>query len=176
MKKTFVVSLFLALGSIAQATNITAICNPNPLSVLGQSGGGNEVCSFSNIPNGSVVNTVTAEYIFDFQFNNFNPGIKTVDFTFSAPGTYSFSGTATLANRPLDSGIINVASADFGLFTGPSFNIVDSYTGASSAITGGTFSKNFTLDYTAASGNTPEPLSYAMMGVGLGLIALGRRK
>lgn len=178
MKKTLVVSIFLALGSIAQATIITAICNPNPLVVLGQSGGGNEVCSFSNIPNGSTINTVTAEYVFDFQFNNFDPGTKTVDFSFTGPGTYSFASTATLANRPLDSGIMNVASADFSLFTGASFSVVDSFTGASTAITGGTFSKNFTLDYTAASNNssTPEPQTYAMMGVGLSLMALARRK
>ena len=175
MKKTLAATLFLALGSVAHATVITATCTPNPNAILGQSGGGNETCSFSGIPGGATINNITYEYIFDFQFASFNPGTKTVAFSFTGPSNASFSGTATTANRPVDSGVLNVTAGTFALFTGASFAVADTYTGASSAITGGTFSKNFTLDYTAAS-TTPEPMTYAMMGLGLSLLALARRK
>ena len=175
MKKIFLVTLFLALASVAQAVVITATCNPNPNAILGQNGGSTETCSFSGIPGGAIINSITYEYIFDFQFASFNTGTKTVAFSFTGPSNASFSGTATTGNRPVDSGVQNVTAGTFGLFTGASFSVADAYTGASTAITGGTFSKNFTLTYTPST-VTPEPITYAMMGLGLSLLAIARRK
>lgn len=165
----------LSLSAVGSAVTISATCTPNPAPYLGQNGGGNEVCAFA-LPGGATVNSITAQYIFDFQFNGFNPGAKAASFSFDAPGTSAdFSGTATdPGGRPVTSSVLNIAAGEWSLYTGANFTVVDAYTGASSAVTGGTFSKMFTLDYTDTT--VPEPSAYAMIGLGLGALALLRRK
>ena len=96
-----------------------------------------------------------------------DPGTNTIIAAFDGPGANDATGLlVTSANRPLTN-LVNVASADFGLFSsGASF--ATSYVGASTAITGATFNAmvNFTYEVqdNVVQSGVPEPSTLALVG------------
>jgi hypothetical protein len=172
MKKILGALCLVALGATsAQAAVITAVCVPEPATYPGSSGGGTEVCSFAGVPAGETITGITAQYAFDFQFDPFEVG-QEVDFSFDAPGTSAdFGGTATQGNRPVESGVLNIAPGEWALFTSGSFNVIDAFTGTAD-VTGGTFNKRFQL----TTESVPEPATLGLMGFALAGAAAFRRR
>ena len=173
MKKILGALFLVALGATsAQAAVIEATCLPEPAFYPGQSGGGDEICSFAAVPAGETITSITAEYIFDFEFDGFAEPPFEADFSFNAPGTSADFGTlATDGNRPVESGVLNIDSSEWALFTSGNFTVVDAFSG-SDAVTGATFNKRFTLTTEAV----PEPATLGLMGFGLAAAAALRRR
>ncbi len=177
MKKVLILLAMALCGTtLASAAVINVTCNPNPAAYLGQSGGGVESCLASQIPGGEVVVGATIQYVFDFQFDEFNNGTKSVDFSFdnSVGAAYDWAIVgATDATTPMLSPLFNVAPGDFAAIVA-GFSVTDSYTGASTAITGATFSKNIVI--TTRDPTIPEPSTWGLLGLGLAFLGLRRRR
>ena len=156
-------SLLVSAASLASASTISTTCSQNVYST--QSGSGqNVVCGGFTAPAGSTITAITWGYGVDFQFNPLDPGANTIIAAFDGPGANDATGLlVTSANRPLTN-LVNVALADFGLFSGGA-TFATSYVGASTAVTGATFNAmvNFTYEVNAQSG-VPEPSTLALVG------------
>ena len=178
MNKIFVASVVLAFGSMAQASTATANCVPAPVTYVGQNGGGTEVCTFSALPVGSVINWVKLDTVFDAVYDGFSTGLATNVATYSltGPGSLGTSGTATFAGGTDSKSTPQLSCAQVGTICstiGTSFNVLDVYTSTNAALTAATFNKRVTLDYAPG---VPEPSTYAMMGLGLVGFFMARRK
>ena len=174
MKKILGALFVVALAATsAQAATIDATCLPAPAFYPGQSGGGDEICNFAAVPAGNTITSITAQLTFDFTFDPFGVA-PSADFSFESPGASAdFAGTAVEANRPVSSGVLNIASGEWALFTGASFTVTDAFTGNSS-ITGGTFNKTFKLTYETET--APEPATLGLLGLGMAAAAAVRRR
>ncbi len=160
MRHLFIFSL---LVSAASASTLSTTCTQNVY--MTQNGSGqNVVCGGFTAPVGSTITAITWGYGVDFQYNPLDLGINTILAAFDGPGTNDATGLlVTSANRPLTN-LVNVALADFGLFSGGA-TFATSYAGASTAITGATFNAmvNFTYEVNEQSG-VPEPSTLALVG------------
>lgn len=186
MKKLLFFSVVAAcVSSLGLAGTITATCTNNPVLVPGTSGTATENCAWTGLPSGSTITAVTAVYGFDFLYNAGDASLKTVQFSFDAPGTsldwgVSSPVTATDANganpRPVTM-TFNASGADLTNYfaSGASFTINDAFqqTGGT-GVAAGIFNKTVTASYSTSG--TPEPATLSLLGLGLVAIGFGSRK
>ena len=164
MRYISIFSLLISAASLASASTLSTTCTQNVY--MTQSGSGqNVVCGGFTAPVGSTITAITWGYGVDFQYNPLDPGPYTILAAFDGPGANDATGlSVTSANRPLTN-LVNVALADFGLFSGGA-TFATSYVGASTAITGATFNAmvNFTYEVQDQGPGVPEPSTLVMVG------------
>ncbi len=194
MKKLLLVSLAtLALSLTSSAATITWNCATTGAvqGLSGQSGSNTVTTACTTIdlaaPLGSIFTNVTMNFVLDFTFNNFDPGAKSTTWAVNALGTnldvagFVVDNSGGANQRPHAGSTSTSNAADLALYsalgTGP-INFAAgtiSYTGASTAVTGGTADMQIILTYTSS---VPEPSTFALLGsalVGIGMIAHRKR-
>jgi len=184
MKKFLVASALVALGSVAQAATVLAVCVPAPANYQGQSGGGDESCTVA-IPDGATVTSVTVVGAVDIVYDPFTSG-GSADWTFNLSGTaFDLSGTHLQAGGTTfdSSGALACPAADAvacaDILDG-AFIVTDAYVGTA-GVTGASFNKQITIAYDpyvdpGPTPEVPEPSTYAMMAAGLVGFYMVRRK
>lgn len=173
MKKIFVASVFLGLASMAQAATIVSACIPAPATYIGVSGGGTENCTIGTAPGGSTINSVTYAATFDGVYDGFLTG-GSITYTLTGPGGQVL-GSSVVQGGPQSNVSAACNAACLADIADGAFTVIDAFTGNGAAVTGATFNKRVTIDYTP-QGTVPEPSTYAMMAVGLVGFYMVRRK
>lgn len=182
MKKTFLALGILVSALTASAATITNNCNLFPVTFMNGTGGPTAVTcpGYTPLNPGDVLTGVSVTYSADYQFGSNGTNTLAVTFTPSGPNNNYTPLTVTLnPSGSISSGAVPTSTSAFtgpinnALFT-PGFNVNIS----SSVVAGSvaTSSGAALVNYTFTTATVPEPATYALMGSGLGLLALIRRR
>jgi hypothetical protein len=178
MKKILALATFAAAMSLTSASAATIIssCVPAPQTLVGVSNSGTENCTIGALPGGATVNSITLQTTFDGVYDGFLTG-GSISYTFNGPGTLDTAGTV-IQGGPQDNKSTSAcdAACSAAVLSG-AFTVIDSYTGNGAAVTGATFNKRVTIDYTIQQTGVPEPSTFMMLGTALtALGAIARRR
>jgi hypothetical protein len=187
--KKFVQFLTIALSavvfaSLAGATTVNLNCSPNPnvFSYNNTTGGlqtSPETCNGI----GSIANIVSISYQFNYSVDT---AWNTLDVPSGGVAAWSLSTTALGTHNVNQSGTVTETTSGTGNQFGAAvdctsdatckaalmaggFTVTDGInsTGAAGALASTTINKQMLVTYTVSTTATPEPASYAMIGVGL---------
>ena len=169
-------TLFVSTTSVAHASVISIPCTENVYS--GQSNSGqSSACGAFAAPVGTEITALSYRFSIDFQFNEQNGGSVSLTAALNGNGAADVSGVMlNPLNRPVVGNVI-VAPADWAAFLSGG-SIATSYVGASSAVTGATFSAtvNFTYEIIPIQGDVPESSTLLLTGGTLIFAMLVKRR